>query len=81
LKTRKRVLGVEHPDTLTSISNLVRLKRAEELARISNPASTFSKQGRLKSPEVVQLPEMRKRYLGLNTGYVEEHLESGSNIV
>jgi hypothetical protein len=51
METRKRVLGQEHPDTLTSIANL---------------ASTFWNQGRWKEAEdlFVQVMETRKRVLG-----------------
>ena len=51
METRKRVLGEEHPDTLTSIANL---------------ASTYKHQGRLnKAEEIeVQVIETRKRVLG-----------------
>jgi hypothetical protein len=50
-ETRKRVLGQEHPSTLTSIANL---------------ASTFWNQGRWKEAEDldVQVMETRKRVLG-----------------
>jgi len=50
VETGLRMLGAEHPDTLTSMGNL---------------ALTFSKQGRLKEAEEleVQLMEMRKRVL------------------
>ena len=52
METRKRVLGLEHPDTLTSIAVL---------------ASTYLYQGRWKEAEEleVQVREMRKRVLGL----------------
>ena len=51
METRKRVLGEEHPDTLSSIANL---------------ASTYRNQGRWKEAEelFVQVMEMRKRVLG-----------------
>ncbi|KAF2676779.1 hypothetical protein K458DRAFT_396668, partial [Lentithecium fluviatile CBS 122367] len=51
METRKRVLGEEHPDTLTSMANL---------------ASTFWNQGRWKEAEelFVQVMETRKRVLG-----------------
>ncbi|KAL5386219.1 hypothetical protein DPSP01_004302 [Paraphaeosphaeria sporulosa] len=51
METRKRVLGEEHPDTLTSIANL---------------ASTYRNQGRWKEAEEleVQVMETRKRVLG-----------------
>jgi hypothetical protein len=51
IETRKRVLGAEHPNTLTSMSNL---------------ASTFSNQGRWKEAEEleVQVIDTRKRVLG-----------------
>jgi tetratricopeptide (TPR) repeat protein len=51
METRKRVLGAEHPDTLTSMANL---------------ASTFWNQGRWKEAEEldVQVMETRKRVLG-----------------
>jgi tetratricopeptide (TPR) repeat protein len=51
VETRKRVLGTEHPDTLTSIANL---------------ASTYRNQGRWKEAEelFVQVVETRKRVLG-----------------
>jgi tetratricopeptide (TPR) repeat protein len=51
VETRKRVLGEEHPDTLTSIANL---------------ASTYRNQGRWKEAEEleVQVMETRKRVLG-----------------
>ena len=51
VETRKRVLGQEHPDTLTSMANL---------------ASTFWNQGRWKEAEEldVQVMETRKRVLG-----------------
>ena len=50
-ETRKRVLGEEHPDTLTSMANL---------------ASTFWNQGRWKEAEelFVQVMETTKRVLG-----------------
>jgi tetratricopeptide (TPR) repeat protein len=52
METRKRVLGVEHPDTLTSMANL---------------ASTYGNQGRWKEAEelFIQVMETRKRVLGL----------------
>jgi hypothetical protein len=52
METRKRVLGVEHPDTLRSMSNL---------------ALTFHGQGRWKEAEElnVQVIETRKRVLGV----------------
>ncbi|KAI2919241.1 hypothetical protein CBS147320_8602 [Aspergillus niger] len=52
VKLRKQVLGPEHPDTLTSISNL---------------ASTYWNQGRWKKAEelIVQVLELRKQVLGL----------------
>jgi hypothetical protein len=52
VETRKRVLGTEHPDTLTSIGNL---------------ASTYKNQGRWKEAEdlQVQVMETRKRVLGV----------------
>jgi hypothetical protein len=48
----KRVLGLEHPDTLTSINNL---------------ALTYSRQGRWQEAEEleVQVMETRKKVLGL----------------
>ncbi|KAF1828794.1 hypothetical protein BDW02DRAFT_204722 [Decorospora gaudefroyi] len=51
LQTRKRVLGDEHPHTLSSIGNL---------------ASTYGNQGRWKEAEEleVQVMEARKRVLG-----------------
>jgi hypothetical protein len=51
LETRKRVLGEEHPDTLTSIASL---------------ALTYSKQGRWKEAEElnVQVMETMQRVLG-----------------
>jgi hypothetical protein len=51
VETLKRVLGQEHPDTLTSIANL---------------ASTYRNQGRWKEAEEleVQVMETRKRVLG-----------------
>jgi hypothetical protein len=51
LQTRKRVLGVEHPDTLTSMANL---------------ASTYRNQGRWKEAEEleVQVMETSLRVLG-----------------
>ena len=51
METRKRVLGAEHPDTLTSMANL---------------ASTYRNQGRWKEAEEleVQVMETRKRVLG-----------------
>jgi hypothetical protein len=51
VKMRKRVLGQEHPDTLTSMGNL---------------ASTYKNQGRWKEAEElnVQMMETRKRVLG-----------------
>ncbi|KAF1965815.1 HET-domain-containing protein [Bimuria novae-zelandiae CBS 107.79] len=51
METRKRVLGEEHPDTLTSMANL---------------ASTYRNQGRWKEAEglFVQVMETRKRVLG-----------------
>jgi tetratricopeptide (TPR) repeat protein len=51
IETRKKVLGAEHPDTLTSMANL---------------ASTFWNQGRWKEAEEldVQVMETRKRVLG-----------------
>jgi hypothetical protein len=51
METSSRVLGEDHPDTLTSIANL---------------ASTYRKQGRWKEAEelVVQVMETRKRVLG-----------------
>ena len=52
METRKRVLGVEHPSTLTSIANL---------------ASTYWNQDRWKEAEglEVQVMETRKRVLGI----------------
>jgi hypothetical protein len=51
METRKRVLGAEHPFTLTSMANL---------------ASTYRNQGCWKESEglFVQVMEMRKRVLG-----------------
>ena len=51
METRTRVLGEEHPSTLTSMANL---------------ASTYWKQGRWKEAEEleVQVMETRKRVLG-----------------
>jgi hypothetical protein len=51
METRKRVLGQEHPDTLTSMANL---------------ASTYWDRGRRKEAEdlEVQVIETRKRVLG-----------------
>jgi len=51
METSKRLLGQEHPDTLTSIGNL---------------ASTFWNQGRWKEAEdlEVQVIETSKRVLG-----------------
>jgi hypothetical protein len=51
METRSRVLGQEHPDTLTSIANL---------------ASTYMNQGQWKQAEElnVQVTETRKRVLG-----------------
>ena len=51
LKIRRKVLGAEHPDTLTSIANL---------------ASTYRNQGRWKEAEDLdgQVMETRKRVLG-----------------
>jgi hypothetical protein len=51
METRKRVLGEEHPDTLTSMANL---------------ASTYRNQGRWKEAEEldVRVMETRKRVLG-----------------
>ncbi|KAI6263837.1 hypothetical protein MCOR26_011796 [Pyricularia oryzae] len=51
MEMRKRVLGEEHPSTLTSMANL---------------ASTYRNQGRWKEAEslFVQVMEMRKRVLG-----------------
>ena len=50
METRKRVLGQEHPDTLTSMANLT---------------STYGYQGRWKEAEElqVQVVEARKRVL------------------
>ena len=51
METRKRVLGEEHPDTLTSMYNL---------------ASTYRSQGRWKEAEMLEVlvMETRKRVLG-----------------
>ena len=51
IKTRKRVLGEEHPDTLISMANL---------------ASTYSNQGRWKEAEELQRQELEtySRILG-----------------
>ena len=51
IETRRRVLGAEHPSTLTSMNNL---------------ALTFSNQGRWKEAEElgVQVMEISKRVLG-----------------
>ena len=51
METRKRVLGEEHPNTLTSMGNL---------------ASTYRQQGRSKEAEEleVRVMETRKRVLG-----------------
>jgi hypothetical protein len=51
VETRKRVLGLEHPNTLTSMANL---------------ASAYIKQGRCTKAESleVQVLETRKRVLG-----------------
>ena len=51
METRKRVLGEEHPSTLTSMANL---------------ALTYKNQGRWKEAEEleVQVMETRKRVLG-----------------
>ena len=53
METKKRVLGEEHPSTLTSMANL---------------ASTYRSQGRWKEAEQldVQVSEIRKRALGGN---------------
>ena len=53
METRKRVLGVDHPSTLTSIANL---------------ASTYWNQGRWTEAEQleVQVMETRKRVLGID---------------
>jgi tetratricopeptide (TPR) repeat protein len=52
METRKRVLGIEHPDTLLGIGNL---------------ASTYRDQGRLKEAKELELQviETRKRVLGI----------------
>jgi hypothetical protein len=52
METRKRVLGAEHPSTLTSIAAL---------------ASTYRNQGRWKEAEEleVQVIETRRRVLGV----------------
>ena len=53
VETRKNVLGLQHPDTLTGMSNL---------------ASTYKNQGRWKEAEEllqVQVVETRKNVLGL----------------
>jgi hypothetical protein len=52
METKKRVLGVEHPDTVVSISNL---------------AWTYRNRGRWKEAEelLVQVVEMRKMELGV----------------
>ena len=52
IETSSRVLGLEHPSTLTSMANL---------------ASTYRNQGRWKEAEelFVQVMETRKRVLGL----------------
>ena len=64
METRKRVLGAEHPDTLTSIGNL---------------ASTYSNQGRWKEAEElkVQVVKTRKRVLGAEHSFT---LNSISNL-
>ena len=51
METRKRVLGYEHPSTLSSMGNLV---------------STYRKQGRWKEAEelFIQVIETKKRVLG-----------------
>ena len=51
IETRKKVLGAEHPDTLTSMANL---------------ASTYRNQGRWKEAEEleVQVMEVSKKILG-----------------
>jgi tetratricopeptide (TPR) repeat protein len=56
METRKKVLGAEHPHTLTSMANL---------------ASTYWNQGRWKEAEEleVQVMEMRKRVLGQEHPY------------
>jgi hypothetical protein len=60
METRKRVLGVEHPSTLTSMANL---------------ASTYMNQGRWKEAEQlnVQVMETRKRVLGAKHPSVPEN--------
>ena len=46
LETRKRVLGADHPNTLTSMSNL---------------ASTYRQQGRWKEAEELEVPLLETR--------------------
>jgi hypothetical protein len=52
MEARKRILGLEHPETLLAIGNL---------------ASTYCEQGRWKEAEEleIQVIEARKRILGL----------------
>ena len=56
METRKRVLGLEHPDMLTSMAHL---------------ASRYRNQSRSKETEEleVQVMETRKRVLGLEHSY------------
>jgi Tetratricopeptide repeat len=56
IDTRKKLLGAEHPKTLTSMSNL---------------ASTYGKQGRWNEVEQleVQVMDMKKKLLGAEHPY------------
>ena len=60
METRKRVLGLEHPDTLDSMANL---------------ASTYRNQGRWKEAEelFVQVMETSSRVLGVEHPDKHQH--------
>ena len=69
METRKRVLGEEHPDTLTSMANL---------------ASTYRNQGRWKEAEEleVQVMETRKRVLGAGASrHADQHGQPGVDVL
>ncbi|KAF2680652.1 kinesin light chain [Lentithecium fluviatile CBS 122367] len=62
METFKRVLGEEHPDTLTSMANLASTVLGEEhpdtLTSMANLASTYRNQGRWKEAEELQAKEL-----------------------
>jgi hypothetical protein len=74
MKTRKRVLGQEHPDTLTSMANLAstyrnqgRWKEAEEL-RDQSKGETAASRGGNQLPSLEHIPHLLLHLLKPNKG-------------